>query len=73
MLGLLGLAAHPLPANGFRIALALALYGILLEGGQAFIPGRDPSLADALANLSGAVLGVAVYGLWNKFWGAVKT
>ena len=37
------------------------LYGLLLEFLQGFVPGREPSFADALANTGGIVLGVITF------------
>lgn len=39
--------------------LALA-YGALIEWGQSFVPGRDTSAADMLANALGASLGLGL-------------
>jgi VanZ family protein len=36
-------------------------FGIFLEFGQALIPGREPSIYDALANTSGVMLGIIIY------------
>ena len=49
----------------FGIAFAL-FYGILMEFGQYFVPGRFVSIADVLANTSGVVLGVLVTSLLSK-------
>ncbi len=35
------------------VCLALAIYGLLLEGAQSLVPGRESSLLDALANTAG--------------------
>ena len=35
-------------------------FGIFLEFGQALIPGREPSIYDALANTSGVMLGIII-------------
>ncbi len=40
-------------------ALALGLFGAIDEWHQNFIPGRDASLADWLADSSGALVGLA--------------
>jgi VanZ family protein len=39
------------------IMIAMCLIGVGLEGGQAFLPDRVPSLLDTAANLVGAVCG----------------
>jgi hypothetical protein len=36
-------------------------FGIFLEFGQALIPGREPSIYDALANTTGVILGIVIY------------
>lgn len=47
------------------LALMLGcLLALLTEGGQAVVPGRDPSLADAIADLVGIVAGWWVERLW---------
>lgn len=42
----------------YPVLLALGMaYGALDEGHQAFVPGRDPSVGDFLADCAGVVLG----------------
>ena len=41
--------------------LVSVLFGVANEAAQSFVPGRYPSLTDALTNLFGAGSGVAVY------------
>ena len=51
------------------IALAMALsvaFGVTDEVHQMFVPGRFPSVADALANLVGAVIGALIYKTKSK-------
>ena len=40
--------------------IACFLYGLLLEYLQGFVPGRESSLMDALANTGGIVIGSAI-------------
>lgn len=52
-------------------AIALALIssiflGSLIEGVQYFIPYRDASFADMIANAAGALIGVSIYILITK-------
>ena len=58
---------------GHQIVLKLVLvvlYGLLIEGLQYFVPGREVSLLDALANLSGIVSAVLIMALLRKLaWG----
>jgi VanZ family protein len=42
-------------------------YGILLEYLQRLASGRDPSIADAAANIIGIGLGIGVYLLKKRF------
>lgn len=52
------------PLERFLLTVSLsALYGLLLEALQAFVPGRSASALDAVANTLGAVVGAAII-LW---------
>ena len=52
------------PVERFLLTVSLsALYGLLLEAMQAFVPGRTASALDAVANTLGAVVGAALL-LW---------
>jgi VanZ family protein len=54
------------PPRVFVLAAALAtLYGVSDEWHQAFVPGRDASLADVLADTIGGLLGSAI--AWPMF------
>lgn len=57
-LGLCWGAAYPRWLG--RVLLGLTVAAIGLESAQAFAPGRDPGLPDALAKIGGAMAGVAV-------------
>jgi VanZ family protein len=46
-----------------RVALVCILIGVGIELAQGLVPHRNMSLADAVANTAGAVLGLAV-ALW---------
>jgi VanZ family protein len=39
----------------------MILFGIFLEFGQGLIPGRQPSILDALANTTGVLIGILIY------------
>ncbi len=41
----------------WRLALAVVLFGLAVEGLQGLTPNRLPDAADALANLTGVLLG----------------
>ncbi len=45
----------------FVVVLFAAGYGILDEFHQSFVPGRDASVFDWLADLTGAVMGIIFY------------
>lgn len=59
------LAIWSVPRRGWLMvaaAAAMVVLGGLLECGQAMVPGREASLADALSNAIGVVCGVWVAG-----------
>ena len=45
------------------LIVSLIVFGILMEFGQMFSPGRDPSLGDAIANTLGILCGVTMGSL----------
>ena len=52
--------------GGFRPAFLLAaLYGLVDEGHQGFVPGREVSFWDLLADFLGAYLGARWAGRWE--------
>lgn len=40
---------------------AILMYGVLIEGIQGLIPGRQPSFLDVLANSGGIAIGVLLF------------
>ncbi|MDC1266496.1 VanZ family protein [Crocinitomicaceae bacterium] len=46
---------------------ACFLYGLILEFLQGFVPGRESSIMDALANLGGVMSGFVLYYLMKRF------
>jgi len=44
----------------------LIAYGILIEFFQGFVPGRDPSFYDTLANSVGVFLGFFIFSLFSR-------
>lgn len=56
----------PVSAAGTILAFAGSLgFAALNEWAQRLSPARDPSIADWLADIAGAALGIAVY-LWSR-------
>jgi VanZ family protein len=45
------------------MCLGIITYSALLELGQSYIPGREMSLYDLLANIGGVILGAMVMNL----------
>jgi VanZ family protein len=50
----------------FFTVLLTALYGLSDELHQAFVPGRNPSLADLLADTGGAALFCIIFFVWVR-------
>ena len=44
----------------------LIVYGLLIEFFQGFVPGRDPSFYDTLANSVGVFLGFFIFRLFSR-------
>ena len=42
------------------------LLGGILEWGQSFVPGREMSIVDAIANTLGLLAGVFIYRAWGE-------
>jgi VanZ family protein len=42
-------------------------YGVIDELHQSFVPGRNASISDVVADLAGAILAVAVIGVGTRF------
>lgn len=53
-------------AKHLRIVLYLFLFGILIELLQGWIPGRERSGYDLLANLTGIMLGMGFLSIFGK-------
>lgn len=64
--------AHPRRAGGASLLAAIALaivFGGLDELHQSLVPGRDPSIADLIADATGALAGSLLsygLGLWGQ-------
>jgi VanZ family protein len=49
--------AQLVPQRRWKLAIAVVLYGIAIEGLQGLTPERQPDILDALANSGGVLLG----------------
>lgn len=62
----IGLVTLP-KMKSFRIGIIFAIcYGMLMEIGQYFVPGRTFSFYDMIANVSGVTLGILISILFAK-------
>ncbi len=52
------------------VSLGLIVLGCSLEAAQIAVPGRDPSIGDAIANIAGIALGLAATWIGNQLVGA---
>lgn len=50
----------PTPRSIRTFVILIAGYGLLLEIGQRYVPGRSYDLLDAVANAGGAILGAVI-------------
>jgi VanZ family protein len=61
-LAFLGFLAFPERTSAWRLAIGLIGFGSVCEFLQLFVPGRESSVEDAIANAIGVLL---VSGLWR--------
>ena len=61
-LALLGCLAFPERTSAMRLAVGLVAFGSVCETLQMFVPGRNASVEDAIANTIGILI---VSGLWR--------
>jgi VanZ family protein len=54
------------PAAGAAAWMASAVYGVSDEFHQRFVPGRNASIEDWVADVAGAAVGVAVAFAWRS-------
>lgn len=59
-LALIGAIAYSSRRANMALVVMLPIFGAAIELAQYFVPGRTPELADAIANLIGALLGLAL-------------
>lgn len=67
---LFALVAAALPLAGkryFLLCIGLIFFGLGLEGAQSWVPGRESSLLDALANSAGVAAGFVSVYLYSRF------
>jgi VanZ family protein len=51
----------------FWLVLTLVGYGLLMEILQGFVPGREVSAYDLLANCMGVGIGLTCFTLWRRY------
>lgn len=54
------------PGRLERVFVALTGAAILLEAGQALVPGRHPGVPDAIAKICGVLVGVALVAVVRR-------
>ena len=59
ILCVIGVVSYPRRRTRLALLIGLAVYGIALESLQSFVPGREASIADVIANVFGVVIGFA--------------
>ena len=69
LLALIFMQRMPRAAAAFAAISCSALFSLLIELLQAYLPARIPSNLDLITNTSGAILGAAVAGWPGKRWG----
>jgi VanZ family protein len=62
---------HPVK-KGSLFLFGLLGMGTLLEGLQGFVPGREVSGLDILANSIGVAIGTALYFAWKRYQSRAK-
>ncbi len=58
--------------KGILLILGLLGLGGLLEIFQGFVPGREVSMMDIVANSTGVLIGTALYYWWKKYQSSSK-
>lgn len=66
IMALWGLSAFRTRKDSILVILFCLFLGVGLEFMQQLISGRDPSVADGLANFAGTFVGSSVYYLWRR-------
>lgn len=60
-LGLVGPIAHPALDRWWRIGLVAFLYSVAIELIQSLVPARSADIDDVLVNVTGALIGFAMW------------
>ena len=58
--------------KGILLIMGLVGMGVILEGLQGFVPGREVSGLDIAANSIGVAIGTALYFAWKRYQSRVK-
>ena len=58
--------------KGILLVFGLLGMGAILEGLQGFVPGREVSGLDIVANSIGIAIGTALYFAWKRYQSKVK-
>jgi VanZ family protein len=58
--------------KGILLMIGLLGMGAILEGLQGFVPGREVSGLDIVANSIGVVIGTALYFAWMRYQSKAK-
>jgi VanZ family protein len=58
--------------KGILLVFGLLGMGAILEGLQGFVPGREVSGLDIVANSIGVAIGTALYFAWKRYQSKVK-
>lgn len=58
--------------KGMSLIFGLLGLGGLLEIFQGFVPGREVSMMDIVANSTGVLIGTALYSWWKKYQSSSK-
>jgi VanZ family protein len=58
--------------KGILLIIGLLGMGAILEGLQGFVPGREVSGLDIVANSIGVAIGTALYFVWKRYQSKAK-
>ena len=58
--------------KGILLIMGLIGMGVILEGLQGFVPGREVSSLDIVANSIGVAIGTALYFVWKRVQSRAK-